>query len=86
MLFRSTYGKGSVQEVICLDGSSLFSQSCDGSTIKVTVAHWYTPKGVNISKEGIKPNIEVKLSDEDYNNGLDPQLQKALEEIKKSIK
>ena len=81
-----TYGKGSVQEVICLDGSSLFSQSCDGPTIKVTVAHWYTPKGVNISKEGIKPNIEVKLSDEDYNNGLDPQLQKALEEIKKSIK
>lgn len=86
LIGEKTYGKGSVQEVICLDGNNLFSQACDGPTIKVTVAHWYTPKGVNISKEGIRPNIEVKLSDEDYNSGLDPQLQKAIEEIKKSIK
>jgi len=83
---EKSYGKGSVQEVVCLDGASLFSSTCNGPTLKVTVAHWYTPKGVNISKEGIKPNFEVKLTDEDYNNDKDPQLQKALEEAKSSIK
>jgi carboxyl-terminal processing protease len=47
--------------------------------LKVTVAHWYTPDGINISKEGIKPDVEVKLTNEDYNADLDPQLVKALE-------
>jgi C-terminal processing protease CtpA/Prc len=43
------------------------------------VAHWYTPKGINISKEGIKPDVEVKLTTQDYNSNTDPQLVKALE-------
>ncbi len=75
---EKTYGKGSVQEVVCLSGNALSSE-CDGDSLKVTVAHWYTPKGVNISKEGIAPDQEVKLTTEDYNSGKDPQLQKALE-------
>lgn len=82
---EKSYGKGSVQEVICLNGTNIFSSTCSGPTIKVTIAHWYTPKGINISKEGIKPNIEVKLTDEDYNSGSDPQLQNALEQAKKSL-
>ncbi len=75
---EKTFGKGSVQEVICLSGLSL-SSDCKGDSLKVTVAHWYTPKGINISKEGIKPDVEVKLTTEDYNSGKDPQLTKALE-------
>lgn len=75
---EKTFGKGSVQEVICLSGINL-SSDCKGDSLKVTVAHWYTPKGINISKEGIKPDVEVKLTAEDYNNGKDPQLTKALE-------
>lgn len=67
---EKTYGKGSVQEIKNLS---------DGNQLKVTVAHWYTPKGVNISKEGIAPDVEVKNSSEDYNAGRDPQLDKALE-------
>lgn len=67
---EKTYGKGSVQEVKDLS---------DGNQLKVTVAHWYTPKGVNISKEGIAPDVEVKNTSEDYNAGRDPQLDKALE-------
>jgi len=67
---ETTYGKGSVQEV---------RELTDGNQLKVTVAHWYTPKGVNISKEGIKPDVEVKTTNEDYNAGRDPQLDKALE-------
>lgn len=77
---EKSFGKGSVQEVICLSGMALSTSSdCKGDSLKVTVAHWYTPKGVNISKEGIMPDVEVKLSPEDYNAGRDPQLAKALE-------
>ncbi|MEI7818606.1 MAG: S41 family peptidase [bacterium] len=67
---EKSFGKGSVQEVKNLRS---------GSQLKVTVAHWYTPKGVNISKEGIAPDVEVKTTSEDYNAGRDPQLDKALE-------
>lgn len=82
---EKSYGKGSVQEVVCLK-DVLFVGSCDGPSLKVTVANWYTPAGVNISKEGIKPKIEVKLSEDDSNNNRDPQLDKALETAKQSIK
>lgn len=50
---EKTFGKGSVQELVELPG---------GSSVKVTVAKWYTPNGVNISASGILPNIEVKAS------------------------
>ncbi len=70
---EKSFGKGSVQEMKQLPG---------GAQLKVTVAHWYTPKGVNINKEGIKPDAEVKLSNEDYNASRDPQLNKALEMLK----
>lgn len=81
---EKTYGKGSVQEVVCLSGNTLFGSDCKGAALKVTVAHWYTPDGVNISKEGIKPDIEVKLTNEDYDAGRDPQLEKALETARSS--
>lgn len=70
---EKSYGKGKVQEVKELSG---------GAQLKVTVASWYTPNGVNISKEGIKPDIEVKNSSEDSNAGRDPQLDRALQEAK----
>lgn len=76
---EKTYGKGSVQEVVCLSGTAIFSSDCKGPALKVTVAHWYTPDGINITKEGIKPDVEVKLSNEDYNANRDPQLERALE-------
>lgn len=67
---ETSFGKGSVQEISKLAG---------GAELKITVAHWYTPAGKNITKEGIKPDHEVKLSTEDYNAGRDPQLDKALQ-------
>lgn len=67
---EKTYGKGSVQEVVGLD---------KGANLKITVAHWYTPKGINISKEGIKPDIEIKNPATETNPANDPQLNKALE-------
>lgn len=70
---EKTFGKGSVQEIIKLPG---------GSELKVTVAHWYTPKGVNLSKEGLKPDVEIKLTDEDFNNDRDPQMDEAMKLLK----
>lgn len=63
-----SFGKGSVQQL---------EQLGDGSVLKVTIAKWYTPAGVNINKEGIKPDTEVKLSDDDAKNQRDPQLEAA---------
>ena len=80
---EKTYGKGSVQEVVCL--SPVFMNSdCPGASLKVTIARWFTPAGINISKEGIKPEVEVKLTDEDINNSKDPQLEKAIELAKQA--
>ena len=53
-----------------------------GAKLRVTIAHWYTPNGKNIAKEGIAPDVEVKLTDADFNAGKDPQLDKALDLLK----
>ena len=50
----------------------------DGSAVKLTIARWLTPKARTIDKEGIKPDIEIERTVEDYNNDLDPQLDRAL--------
>ncbi|MDO8649426.1 MAG: S41 family peptidase [Candidatus Peregrinibacteria bacterium] len=67
-----SFGKGTVQEVIDLPG---------GSSLRVTVAHWLTPKGRNLAKEGIEPDIKVDRSTEDYEAERDPQLEAAIEWI-----
>ena len=70
----TTYGKGVVQSV---------RQLADGSAVKLTVSNYFTPKGNNINKVGIQPNVEVKLSTELLNkkeitHEEDNQLQEAL--------
>jgi carboxyl-terminal processing protease len=70
---EKSFGKGSVQEVINLSG---------GAELKVTVAHWFTPSGKGIDKQGIQPDIEVKQTTDDFNNNRDPQLDRALQELK----
>ena len=66
---QQTFGKGSVQE---------YQPFSDGSSLKLTVAKWYTPSGRSIADEGIKPNIEVTMSPEDSDQDKDPQLDRAL--------
>lgn len=50
LIGTQTYGKGSVQQVIDIS---------EGTILKITVAKWLTPKGISISKEGLKPDIEI---------------------------
>ncbi len=68
-----TYGKGSVQEVRPLD---------DGGVLKVTIAHWFTPKGININKTGIEPDQKVEVSDDDIKANRDPQKDAALAKLR----
>jgi carboxyl-terminal processing protease len=70
---KKTYGKGVVQDVRTLR---------DGGSLKVTIASWYTPKGKNISKEGITPDHVIDLTEADVAAGRDPQKDKALELLK----
>ncbi|NUM25157.1 MAG: S41 family peptidase [Candidatus Buchananbacteria bacterium] len=67
---ETTFGKGSVQDL---------KKFKDGSAVKLTIAEWLTPLERNINKEGIKPDIEVVMTREDYENNRDPQLDRALE-------
>lgn len=78
LIGEKTFGKGTVQKVIDLTGSSLLGDTTsNGSILKVTIARWYTPNGKNITKEGITPDQTVKLSAEDVDAGKDPQLDAA---------
>jgi len=69
-----SFGKGSVQVLENLN---------DGSAVKITVAKWLTPKGNNINEQGIKPDEQVDLTDKDYQDNKDPQLDKAVEILNK---
>lgn len=67
----TTYGKGTVQIWTPLTNNQ--------GAIRVTVARWLTPKNRQINEIGLKPDYEVKMTDEDVKAGRDPQLDKAVE-------
>lgn len=71
---EKSYGKGSVQDIYNVPG---------GGAVKITVARWYRPNGQNIDKKGIKPDVEIKLSDADYKSKNDRQKQAALDFLRK---
>ncbi len=66
-----TYGKGSVQNWIALKD--------DQGAVRVTIAHWLTPKERLIHKVGLTPDYVVELTEEDIKAGRDPQLDKAVD-------
>jgi carboxyl-terminal processing protease len=71
---EQSFGKGTVQEVENL---------IDGSSLRVTVAKWYTPNNNNISEVGIKPDVTVERTAEDIQANKDPQLDAALDYLRK---
>jgi len=73
LIGEKSFGKGSVQELENLRG---------GSSLKITVARWLTPSGEFITDKGLEPDIKVEMTEEDYEQDRDPQLDKAIEIIK----
>ncbi len=69
---EKTYGKGTVQVIENLKNDS---------SVKISIAEWLTPDSQNIEGIGIEPDISVELTEDDYNDDKDPQLEKALEII-----
>jgi carboxyl-terminal processing protease len=75
-----TFGKGSVQNLIPLK---------DGSALKLTIAHYYTPSGVCIEGKGIEPDVSIELPENTQitlGEEGDTQFNKAVEELKNIIK
>ncbi len=70
---EQSFGKGTIQEVEDLSG---------GAGLHITTAKWLLPSGKWIHKEGLKPDIEVKRTEEDILANKDPQLDKAVELLK----
>jgi len=80
---NATFGKALVQSVQSLS---------DGSGLAVTVAHYYTPSGTDISHKGISPDIPVKLTAQQrqvlianpdlLGTQADPQYAKAVSDLK----
>ncbi len=74
---EASFGKGTVQQIFPLIGDA---------SMKLTIAHWVLPSGHILENGGLKPDIEVKITDEDVQNKKDPQLDKALEVVNGMIK
>ena len=64
-----SFGKGSVQELIPIT---------ETTSLKVTVARWITPNGLNLSDGGIEPDVKVEITKEQIEKGEDPQLDRAI--------
>ena len=72
LIGEKSFGKGTVQQLMPLS---------EGSSLKITIAKWLTPKGQSIIDNGLEPDIKVEMTEEDYEKERDPQLDKALEVI-----
>jgi len=74
LIGEPTYGKGSVQAI---------RQLSDGSALHITTATWFTPKRNQIESTGLQPDIAIPLTDDSIKKGLDPQLNRAIEYLRK---
>ena len=69
LMGKTTFGKGSVQELVDLP---------DGSSLKVTIARWFTPDGTSISEHGLIPDIIIERTVQEIMSDQDPQLEAAV--------
>jgi len=73
----TSYGKGSVQNWVPLSNNQ--------GAVRVTIAKWLTPDERTISGEGLQPDVEVEITNEELQAGQDPQLDKAVEVLLQKI-
>jgi carboxyl-terminal processing protease len=71
----TSFGKGSVQTVVSLLN--------DQGEVRVTVARWLTPAERAINGVGLTPDVEVEITDQDLQTGVDPQLDQAVQLLQK---
>ncbi|PIV90168.1 hypothetical protein COW46_04750 [Candidatus Gracilibacteria bacterium CG17_big_fil_post_rev_8_21_14_2_50_48_13] len=82
LIGATTYGKGSVQELENLP---------DGSSLRITIAKWFTPKGTNVGKTeeklpGIVPDEIVPVTAAELRAGKDKQMERALIYLSEQLK
>jgi len=70
LIGETSFGKGSVQ---------IPHQLSNDGIMRVTIARWYTPADRTIDKEGLTPDIEVELTEDDLETDSDPQIDRAIE-------
>lgn len=70
-----TYGKGVVQQIFDLG---------DGTSVKLTIAEYFTPKGRSINGEGVTPDLEVEYEPDEKDPEADNQLEAAAEAVKQA--
>jgi carboxyl-terminal processing protease len=73
---EETFGKGSVQLIYDLS---------DGSSLHVTAARWLTPDRHQIDGAGLTPDVEVALTEQDQEQGRDPQLERAIQVMQQGV-
>ena len=71
-----SYGKGVVQQIFDLK---------DGTSVKLTIAEYFTPNGRNIHGKGITPDVEVEYEKNEENPEADNQLEKAMEVLREKM-
>jgi carboxyl-terminal processing protease len=76
LIGTQSFGKGTVQQLVQLP---------DGSSIKITVAHWVLPSGIIIDHKGLTPDYAVSSTQADVLAGKDPQMDKALQVLQAEI-
>ena len=76
LIGNQTFGKGSINH---------FRQLSDGSAIYISIGRWYTPNGRQIEGNGLTPDIVVDITEQDIQQGKDPQLDRAIEYIESKL-
>ena len=76
LIGTKTYGKGMVQKIIPMPNET---------GLNLTIAKYLTPKGTDINKKGINPDIRVDFSIKDVKAHNDAQLQAAKNELSKMM-
>lgn len=71
-----TYGKGVVQSIYDLG---------DGTSLKLTVAEYFTPNGRSINGKGITPDVEVEYQRDEADPEADNQLDQAVETLREMM-
>lgn len=74
----TSYGKGSVQNWIPLSNNQ--------GAVAITIAKWLTPLKRTIDHVGLTPDVVIKMTQDDYNAGRDPQLDAAIQTLLATLK